>query len=57
LATDIAFGKNNGLKTLLVFSGNTSRKHFQTYSGGITTDYTSESISTVISNKKLKSSK
>lgn len=54
LGSDIAFGKNNNLKTLLVYSGNTSREKYSNYNGDNIADYTSNSISTLTHNKKAK---
>jgi len=54
LGSDIAFGKNINLKTLLVYSGNTTREKYSKYTGDNIADYTSESISTLTHNKKAK---
>ena len=54
LSSDIAFGKNNNLITLLVYTGVTTREKYSNYKGDNIADYTSNSISTITHNKKFK---
>lgn len=57
LNSDIAFGKKHNLKTLLVYTGITTREKYGDYDGENIADYMSDSIATLTHSKKAKLSK